>query len=353
MAKRRKLETPSAEDLSKLAAEIDGASAEGARSVKSAPISQIAAEAAGALDPRPSGDRTASAQLKRAEEQGLLIREVALDEIEAEALVRDRVVLDAVALEELRASIERNGLRLPVEIYANVAGAARPYALLSGYRRLVAVRQLFEATGDAKWSTIKAIVRAPEALGGPFVAMVEENEIRAQLSHYERGRIAVIAAQQGVFMNTEAAVNALFPVASKAKRSKIRSFAVIFEELGDVLHFADLITEKLGLRVANALREGHEEHLRDVVINGLADTPEQEIGLLNRALDALGPELDAPRRSGRPRKQAEAVTRTGSGMALSAARKGRVTTIRIEGRALENPALEALLAQIERLLREG
>ena len=74
---------------------------------------------------------------------------------------------------------------------------------------------------------------------------------------------------------------------------------------------------------------------------------------MNRALDALGPELDAPRRSGRPRKQAEAVTRTGGGMALSAARKGHVTTIRIEGKALENPALETLLAQIERLLSES
>lgn len=353
MAKRRKLEAPSAEDLDKLAAEIEGVSEGSGRSVKPAPISQIAAEAAGAVDPRPSVDRAASAQLLRAEEQGLLIREVALDDIEAEALVRDRVVLDAVALEELRASIERNGLRLPVEIYANAAGSARPYALLSGYRRLLAVRQLFEATGDKKWSKIKAIVRAPEALGGPFVAMVEENEIRAQLSQYERGRIAVIAAQQGVFANTEAAVNALFPVASKAKRSKIRSFSVIFEELGDLLQFADLITEKTGLRIANAIREGHEEHLRDVLIGGFAETPEREMELLTRALDALGPELDAPRRSGRPRKQVEAVTRTGSGMALSAARKGRVTTIRIEGRALENPALETLLAQIERLLRES
>lgn len=55
----------------------------------------------------------------------------------------------------------------------------------------------------------------------------------------------MIAAQQAVFTNTEAVVDGLFPVASKAKRSKTHSFAVIFEELDDVLHFADLITEKL------------------------------------------------------------------------------------------------------------
>ena len=63
--------------------------------------------------------------------------------------------------------------------YLTINALAAADILLSGYRRLVAVRQLFEATGDAKWSTIEAIVRAPEALGGPFVAMVEENEIRA------------------------------------------------------------------------------------------------------------------------------------------------------------------------------
>lgn len=50
--------------------------------------------------------------------------------------------------------------------------------------------------------------------------------------------------------------------------------------------------------------------------------------------------------------QVERMNRTGSGMAMSAVREGRVATIRIEGKALENPALETLLAQIERLLQE-
>lgn len=39
-------------------------------------------------------------------------------------------------------------------------------------------------------------------------------------------------------------------------------------------------------------------------------------------------------------------------MAMSAVREGRVATIRIAGKALENPALETLLAQIEQLLKE-
>lgn len=68
----------------------------------------------------------ASAQLSHAEKQGLLIREVALEDIEADALVRDRVVLDEVALEDLRASIERNGVRLRWKFMPTRQGSRGP-----------------------------------------------------------------------------------------------------------------------------------------------------------------------------------------------------------------------------------
>lgn len=99
-------------------------------------------------------------------------------------------------------------------------------------------------SGQGKYDMIKAVLRDPHALGGPFAAMVEENEIRAGLSHFERGRIAVIAAQQGVFPTVEAAVDALSPQASKAKRTKVCSFALIFEELGDMLAFPEEMKER-------------------------------------------------------------------------------------------------------------
>ena len=56
--------------------------------------------------------------------------------------------------------------------------------------------------------TIRAILRDPEEMGGTFVAMVEENEVRANLSHFERGRIAVLSSQEGAFVNPEAPVDA-------------------------------------------------------------------------------------------------------------------------------------------------
>ena len=54
--------------------------------------------------------------------------------------------------------------------------------------------------------------------GDIYLDMVEENEIRANLTHYERGRIASVAVGQGVFADIDAAVNHLFASASKAKR---------------------------------------------------------------------------------------------------------------------------------------
>ena len=122
-----------------------------------------------------------------------MIEAVPVDAIQADALVRDRTRIDGEEMAELKASIQAHGLRLPIEVFTRREGRTA-YALLSGYRRLRAYQDLYAETGKEAYKTIPALVRDPEALGGGFTAMVEENEIRANLSHYERGRIAVIAA---------------------------------------------------------------------------------------------------------------------------------------------------------------
>ncbi|WP_417605958.1 ParB/RepB/Spo0J family partition protein [Primorskyibacter flagellatus] len=356
MAKRRKLETPSAEDLSRIEAELKldtGAGRGGA------PIAQVAAESAGAFDPRPAEQRAEAAKnrvdaerLRDAQGRGLVMLEVPLDEIDADALVRDRVVLDVEEMEELKASIAKGGLRLPVELF-ELPDDSRGfrYGLLSGYRRLKAFRDLHALTNEDGYARIKAVLRDPEAMGGTFAAMVEENEIRASLSHYERGRIAVIAAQQGAFVNAEEAVNALFPAASKGKRSKIRSFALIFEELGDMLTFPDLIKEKDGLKIAAALRDGGEAKLREALAERVPDSPAEEADLIAAALDGFERKED-PKRGGRPRKaQARAELRTlGSGISLRAEQDGAGWFIRIGGKHVDGELVEVAMAELERLL---
>lgn len=361
MAKRRKLEAPSADDLARMEAEFRRETpARGG--VMAAPIAQVAADTARAHDPRDPEARAASARdrsdaerLREAEERGLVLLEIPLERIDAEAIVRDRMVLDGEAMKELQLSIAAQGLRLPVEVFRlpGEEGQAARYGLLSGYRRLRAVQNLRGLSGQAKYDTIRAIVREPEAMGGTFAAMVEENEVRAGLSHFERGRIAVIAAQQGAFANVEAAVDALFPVASKGKRSKIRSFALIFEELGDMLLFPDALREKDGLRLAAALREGHEGRLREALAEGSPEGPADELAVLEEALEALGPAPARPSRGGRPRTRAPQSGRsatTASGFSLRSGRDARGWFIRLEGARVDAELVEVALREMERLL---
>lgn len=356
MAKRRKLETPSAEDLSRIEAEL--AKGAGPRRSQAAPIAQVAAESAGAFDPRPAEtravdarDRADAARLRDAEGRGLVLLEVPVEEIDADALVRDRLVLDAEEMEELKASIAKGGMRLPVEIFRAPEGGAHRYGLLSGYRRLKVVCDLKALTGDTKYDTIKAVIRDPEAMGGTFAAMVEENEIRASLSQYERGRIAVIAAQHGAFASAEEAVAALFPAASKAKRSKIRSFAMIFEELGDMLTFPDLIKEKDGLRLATALRDGAQVRLREALAEGVVDTPADEAALIDYALAQVDPPRADPARGGRPRNTSEERSvALSTGITLRSVEDGQGWMIRLEGQRVDRALVDTAMSELERLL---
>lgn len=353
MAKRRNLEVPSAAAIQAMEAEFDRAP--GLRGPM-APIAQVAAESAAALDARPAElraelarDKAEAEAWREAQGRGLVLLDLPLDQIEADALIRDRVVLDAAELDELQGSIARNGLRLPVEVFARPG--EKPYGLLSGYRRLLALRALHALNPDGRYATVKAVLRDPEAMGGSFAAMVEENEIRAGLSHYERGRIAVIAAQQGAFANTEAAVEALFPVASKAKRSKVRSFALIFEELGDMLRFPDLLREKDGLRLAQTLREGGEARLREALERTEVASAEEEARLITAVLDSLAAVPRDPRKGGRPKRDSGPRRETSTGFVISAQQDAQGWAIRLGGRrVVDRDLVEVLVRELERLL---
>jgi ParB family chromosome partitioning protein len=254
---------------------------------------------------------------------------------------------------ELKASIAAHGLRLPIEVFTRREGRTA-YALLSGYRRLRAVTELYAETGDDRYKTIASLTRDPEALGGGFVAMVEENEIRASLSHYERGRIAVVAAQRGAFASTEAAVAALFHAASKAKRSKIRSFAVIFEELGDLLNHAEALKERDGLRLATVLRADGAGPLRAALEKAQADTAAAEWAALAPVVSALEKKV-APAKAGRPKTSDAEVIRQvklPGGVSLRGTRDKGGVTIRLQGRGIDPHMVEHVMEHLEELLRQ-
>ncbi|MFD2739609.1 ParB/RepB/Spo0J family partition protein [Sulfitobacter aestuarii] len=314
MAKRRQLEMPSAEALKEIEEGFARETSPGPGTGLRPPIADVVADAALRNDPLPQAQREALAKdkadarlMREAREKGLVAVEIPVHEITADALTRDRMALDDEEMSELVSSISAHGLRLPIEVFEPTnPEAAGKYALISGFRRLAAVRRLNDYSGGERHRTIQAFIRQPGSIAEALVSMVEENEIRVGLSQYERGRTAAIAFHDGVFASLEEAVNTLFTSASKAKRSKIRSFALVHEELGDMLRFATALSERQCLRIAAALRANLGEDLRDELEGHQPETAEQEWELIEPIVTRAEGQAD-PARGGRPRKVSKVV----------------------------------------------
>lgn len=303
MAKRRRLIAPDTSALEELEAGFAAKPSVSPFDTKSSPppIAQVAAEAATLGGMASVTDRAALAQdqgdaarWRDAQEAGLVAEMLPLDQINADFIRRDRMVEDEEAMAELLESLRVHGLRTPIEVTQEADG----YGLISGFRRLEAFRRL--AGSDPRFAEIPAFVRNAGAGQGAYVSMVEENELRANLSPYERGRIAVLAAGQGVFDSTEAAVDVLFAAASKAKRSKVRSFAIVHECLGDLLQYPVGLSEKAGLKLAAALRNGAQASLRKALADAGPVDAKAEWGVLERALTETSKPSQDKSRGGRP-----------------------------------------------------
>jgi len=193
-----------------------------------------------------------TAELAEARAQGRIIAQLPLDAVDETHLVRDRVAVDLDDLAVLIDSISARGQQTPIEVVE--LGAGR-YGLISGWRRLRALRALSLDFDDDTFATVAAVIRHPENAADAYLAMVEENEVRADLSFYERARIAVKAVEQGIHPNIKTAVQSLFFAATSAKRSKVLNFTVLVEALDDRLKFPANIPEKLGLALAAKLQE--------------------------------------------------------------------------------------------------
>ncbi|WP_118134704.1 ParB N-terminal domain-containing protein [Oceanicella sp. SM1341] len=361
MARRKRLEAPSAEDLAAFDESFAAKPVSG-RPGMAAPIAQVAAEAAREIQPGSPAEREGRARLEAdasawrgAMEAGRVLLDVPLDAVRADHIARDRVMVDHEEMEELKASLRESGQRHPIEVVS--LGAAAPgevpvYGLVSGWRRLMALRALRAEGGEPRFATVRAILCAAESAGAAYTAMVVENEVRAQLSPYERGRIAVVAAGQGAFASPEAAVDAIFAAASKAKRSKIRSFALVHEELGDLLAHPAGLSEKAGLQLAQALRQGFAAKLRNALAEaheaGQIGSAEAEWRVLEAALATQAPAAEAPRKGGRPpaTQALGAVRNLGDGITAEPVRDGKGFAIRLRGDAMTEEVLEQLLARL-------
>ncbi len=241
--------------------------------------------------------------MQSARADGRLIERLPLSAIDETHLVRDRMGQDEEELAALISSLRVRGQQTPIEVTRladPVDGMS--HGLISGWRRLTALRRLFEETGDERFATIKALVITPDTARDAYVSMVEENEIRVNLSLYERARIALKAVEEGVYPTTRAALQGLFGSTTRSRRSKIGSFAVVAGALDGVLVHPTAIPEKLGLALAREIQAEADfaPRLRATLTGARRDTPAQEMRLLGAAISearnpAPSPAAEAPR----------------------------------------------------------
>ena len=188
---------------------------------------------------------------------GLVIEMVPLDAIEMVKLVRDRKQGQDEELGELKASIIELGLSNPIRLEAREDGR---FELIQGYRRLSAYRELLAETGDeAAWGAIPAAVTAAgDGIEALYRRMVDENLIRKDISFAEMAALATdyAADPETAVDDPEKAVAQLFKSAGYQKRSYIRAFIPLVQELGADLRFIEQIPRALGLTLAKRIAEG-------------------------------------------------------------------------------------------------
>lgn len=272
MAKRKRL-TPANPDFLGAAPETKAMAPLGGMR---APIADVASEASAT-----AALEELSREMQAARRAGRMITALPLAKIRLDHLVRDRVVNEGEDMAALVASLRDRGQQTPIEVMALEGGA---YGLISGWRRCSALLQLQrEGLGDG---TVLAIERRPDDASEAYLAMVEENEIRVGLSYFERARIAAKAVEQGVFETEKQALLELFRSASRAKRSKIRSFLPVVAALEGALLFPHAIGERLGLQLSAALEKepALAARLREALSAAQPGTAEAEMQVLTQAM---------------------------------------------------------------------
>lgn len=232
MAKRKRLDLPT----DPIPADLETKSALSGPRARM-PIADVAGDTAG----RAALEEVAR-EMTRAEEEGRVVKTLRLQDIITYHISRDRIAFDEEDMQALMASLRERGQQAPIEVVPLQNG----YGLISGLRRMEALQRLGQ-------TTVLAFVRKQSDRRDKFQAMIDENEIRADLSFYERVNIAAVAVEQGMFPDVKAAVHGLFAHAPPAKRSKIIKFEVIRQQLGKALSFPAALPEKFGFALAQAL----------------------------------------------------------------------------------------------------
>jgi ParB family chromosome partitioning protein len=281
------------------------------------------------------------------------IQNIPLAEIDQGALTRDRTALDPEPQSELEQSIAVSGLRQPIEVFplAEPRGEQR-YGLLSGFRRLLAFRTQLENTGQDRYTTIPAFVRVRRDLAASLAAMVEENEIRAGISPFERGLIAVTARNMGAFASIEEAVDGLYPNANRFKRKRLRAMAFFAEEMDGQFTAPERFSERQAERISRAINAGFGDVIRTALEESSVKDPDHQWDLIQSILAEADDHVKKPETSdtpGRPRR----ILRLRYALTVRRERTKDGWSLHFTGREATGAMMDLALDELERMYAPG
>ena len=231
------------------------------------------------------------------------ITDLPITSIDAEALPRDRFQVDEEALATLNRSILFDGLRQPIEVFPLEGDL--PYGLISGYRRLSVYRTLAAIRGNGDYTTIPAFIRTPASIPEAMAAMVTENEVRTDITPWEKATLILESVRLDYFATPDAALQTLYPHMTPTNRSRLRSVVSVVEALGDILNDGPSYSLRQLLRISGAIRAGFAPLITTALIQHHEKSPAVQWDLMQNILmeaELSLTEPQTPQAPGRPRR---------------------------------------------------
>lgn len=235
----------------------------------------------------------------------MTITQLPLETIDAEALPRDRFTLDEEALATLQRSILTEGLRQPIEVFPLAGRPPCDWGLISGLRRLTVFRNLARIRGNGDYASIPVVVRTPETIPEAMAAMVTENEVRAEITPWEKATLILESVRLDYFPTPDAALLTLYPYISPTARSRLRAVAGVVEALGDIMLGGPTYSLRQLLRISGALRLGFGPLIEVALREHHEKTPAAQWELIQNILIEAEESLtepQTPQAPGRPRR---------------------------------------------------
>lgn len=274
--------------------------------------------------------------------------------IDPHALPRDRITLDPQAMADLTTSIATNGLRQPIEVWA-LSTPTPPFThgLISGFRRLTAHQTLAALRQDGSFTQIEAFLRTPATLPEALASMVEENEVRADISPWEKASLIVVAVAEGLFDTPDAAIAALHPLANPTQKSRLRAVVGVVEVLDDALTDPHSYSLRHLLRLSTALKADFADVIRAALHENADKSQAAQSDLLQNILTEADFALANPRFDPRPPRKAKRLLRPRAGLTIRREWLPNGWRLVFTGPEAKGMMIESVMAEIERMYGPG